>query len=123
MQVRQVQSFNKVNSLLMHGLYFFFVAFLQVPESLNVTVGAVAEFFCRADADGVIWTFNNISVNTLDDSNITPDDGSVVDGVRTRILRITADVQHNNSVIHCVSVSISEGNTLSDPALLMVQGM
>ena len=101
----------------------FHSAFLQVPDPLNVTVGAVAEFFCRANGDAVFWTVNDTSVNRLDDPNITIDYGSVVDGVRTRILRITADVQYNNSVIHCVSVSISEGNTRSDPALLIVQGM
>ena len=102
---------------------FSFKAFLQVPDPLNVTVGAVAEFYCRADAGAVFWTINGISVNQLDDPNISPDDGPVVDGVRTRILRIMADVQYNNSVIRCRSFTSSEGETASDPALLMVQGM
>ena len=86
-------------------------------------MGAVAEFFCRANGDAVFWTVNDFSVNQLDDPNIDPDNGPVVDGVRTEILRIMADVQHNNSVIHCVSITFGEGETVSDPALLMVQGM
>ena len=104
-------------------VYISFIAFLQDPDPLNVTVGAVAEFFCRADADGVIWNFNDTSVNQLDDPNITSVEGEAVDGVRTQILRIMADVQYNNSVIHCVSFTFGEGETPSDPALLMVQGM
>ena len=101
----------------------FLLVFLQVPDPLNVTVGAVAEFFCRADADGVIWTVNGISVNQLDDPNITRDVGPVVGGFRTRILRIMADVQHNNSVIQCVSITFGAGATSSAPDVLMVQGM
>ena len=103
-------------------VYISFIAFLQDPEPLNVTVGAVAEFFCRADGAAVFWTVNGISVNQLDDPNITPDDGPVVDGLRTQILRIAADVQYNNSVIHCLSFTSGGGETVSDPALLMVQG-
>ena len=83
----------------------------------------MAEFFCRANGDSVFWTVNGISLNQLDDPNITSDDGPVVDGVRTQILRITADVQYNNSVIHCVSFTSGEGVIVSAPALLMVQGM
>ena len=101
----------------------FFLAFLQVPDPLNVTVGAVAEFFCRADADAVFWTVNNISVIQLDDPNISPDNGPLVAGFRTQILRIITDVQYNNSVIQCSSFTSGQGETLSDPALLMVQGM
>ena len=95
----------------------------MVPTPLNVTVRAAAEFSCRADGDAVFWTVNGISVNLLDDPNISPDVGPVVDGVRTRILRIIADVQYNNSVIQCLSFTFGEEETLSDPALLMVQGM
>ena len=86
-------------------------------------MGAVAEFFCRADANSVFWTVNDISVNQLGDPNITLDVGPVVDGLRFQILRITAGVQNNNSVIQCVSFTIGEGETISDPAVLMVQGM
>ena len=100
-----------------------FIAFLQVPDPLNVTVGAVAEFFCRANADAVFWTVNGISVNQLNDLNISPDIGPLVDGVHTQILRIMADVQHNNSVIQCLSFTFGEEETPSGPALLMVQGM
>ena len=103
-------------------VYISFIAFLEVPNPLNVTVGAVAKFFCRANGAAVFWTFNGIPVNQLDDPNITPDDGPVVDGVRTRILRIAADVQYNNSVIRCVSFTFSKEDTVSAPALLMVQG-
>ena len=101
---------------------FSFIVFLQIPDSLNVTVGAVAEFFCRADADAVIWTVNDTSVNQFDDPNITPEVGPLMEGLRTRILRITADVQYNNSVVQCLSFTSGEGETLSDPAVLMVQG-
>ena len=83
----------------------------------------MAKFFCRANADAVSWTVNDIAVNQLDDPNIAPDDGPVVDGLRTQILRITADVQHNNSVIQCLSFTTGEGETVSGPAVLMVQGM
>ena len=83
----------------------------------------MAEFFCRAEADAVAWTVNGISLTQLDDPNIVAGEGSLVDGVRTEILRITADVQYNNSVIQCLSFTIGEGETISDPALLMVQGM
>ena len=107
----------------MDSIVFPFIAFLQVPDPLNVTVGAVAEFFCRAEADGVFWTVNGISVNQLVDPNISPDIGPVVDEFRTQILRIMADVQYNNSVIQCRSFTSGEGETLSGPALLMVQGM
>ena len=82
----------------------------------------MAGFFCRADADSVFWTFNNISVNQLDDPNISQGDGPAVDGFRTRILRIVTDVQHNNSVIQCRSFTSGEGVTPSNPVLLMVQG-
>ena len=82
----------------------------------------MAEFYCRADADAVSGTVNGIPVNQLVDPNISPDDGPVVDGVRTRILRIMADVQYNASMIQCVSFTFDEGETASDPALLMVQG-
>ena len=102
---------------------FSFIAFLQAPDPLNVTVGAVAEFFCRANGDAVFWTFNDTALNELDDPNVIPDDGPVVDGVRTEILRITVDVQHNNSVIQCRSFTSGEGETFSGPAVLMVQGM
>ena len=100
-----------------------FIAFLLAPDPLNVTVGAVGEFFCRADADAVFWTVNDISVSQLADPNIYQSDGPVVDGFRTRILRIIADVQHSNSVIQCRSFTSGEGETPSDPVLLMVQGM
>ena len=102
---------------------FPFIAFLQVPTPLNVTVGAVAEFFCRADADAVFWTVNNESVIQLGDPNISPDNGPVVDGLLTQVLRIMADVQYNNSVIQCSSFSVGEGPASSGPALLLVQGM
>ena len=102
---------------------FPFVAFLQVPDPLNVTVGVVAKFFCRADADAVVWTVNGTSVKQLDDPNISPDVGPEVDGVHTQILRIIADVQYNTSMIQCVSITLGEEETPSDPALLMVQGM
>ena len=82
----------------------------------------MVEFFCRANGDAVFWTVNGISDIQLDDPNITPDNGPVVDGVRTEILRIMADVQHNNSVIQCRSFTSGEGGTLSEPAVLMVQG-
>ena len=82
----------------------------------------MAEFYCRADGDAVFWTVNNTPINQLDDLNISPDVGPLVDGFRTRILRITADVQHNNSVIQCSSFTSGEGETASGPALLMVQG-
>ena len=89
----------------------------------------MAEFSCRADvdADDVFWTVNDISVNRLNDSNISEDYGPEVGGVPTLILRIIADVQHNNSVIQCKSILRSrafsvDGETPSDPALLMVQG-
>ena len=104
-------------------VYISFIAFFEVPDPLNVTVGAVAEFFCRADGTAVFWTVNDISVNQLGDPNITPDDGPVVDGLLTQILRITAGVQYNNSVIQCRSFTDGEGVTASDLALLMVQGM
>ena len=82
----------------------------------------MAEFFCRADADAVFWTFNNISVIQLGDPNISPGVSQLEDGFRTQILHIMADVQHNNSVIQCISFTSGEGETASDPALLMVQG-
>ena len=104
-------------------VYISFIAFFEVPDPLNVTVGAVAEFFCRADADSVFWTVNGISVDDLGDPNITPVVGPLMDGLRTRILHIVADMQYNNSVIQCRSFTRGEGVTASDPALLMVQGM
>ena len=104
-------------------MYFSFVAFLEVPGSLNVTVGAMAEFFCRKKADAVGWTVNDASLKDLNDSNIAAGEGSLVDGVSTGTLRILADVRHNNSVVHCVSFTIGEGETSSGPAILMVQGM
>ena len=104
-------------------VYISFIAFLQDPDSLNVTVGAVAEFFCRVEADAVFWRVNDISDILLDDPNIASDDGPVVDGLQTQILRIMADVQYNNSVVQCVSFTIGEGETVSAPALLMVQGI
>ena len=78
----------------------------------------MAEFVCHVDADVFFWTINDISVNQLGDPSIDPDDCPVVDGVRTEILRIMADVQYNNSMIQCHS-----RETVSDPAILMVQGM
>ena len=99
------------------------LAFLQAPESLNVTVGAVAEFICRADGDAVFWTVNDISLIQLDDPNIIPDNGPVVDGVRTEILRIMADAQYNNSEIQCTSFIRGGGETASEPAVLMIQGI
>ena len=84
----------------------------------------MAEFYCRAqDASVVFWTVNGIPVNQLPDPNISLDDGPLVDGVRTHVLRIMADVQHNNSMIQCRSFTRGLGETLSDPALLMVQGV
>ena len=82
----------------------------------------MAEFFCRANGAAVFWTVNDTPVNQLDDPNIDPDDGPVVDGVRTEILRIMADVQYNNSVVRCLSFTFGKGETASAPALLMVQG-
>ena len=82
----------------------------------------MAEFYCRADADAVSWTVNGIPVNQLVDPNISTDDGPVVDGVRTDILRIVADVQYNNSMIQCRSFTSGEGEAASGPALLLVQG-
>ena len=83
----------------------------------------MAEFSCRADGDAVFWTVDDEPVNQLDDPNISLDDGPTVDGVHTRILRIMADVQYNTSVMQCVSFTFGGGETASDPALLMVQGM
>ena len=83
----------------------------------------MAEFYCRADADAVFWTVNGTSVIQLDDPNISIDDGPLVDGFRTQILRIMADVQYNTSMIQCVSITFGEGVTASDPARLLVQGM
>ena len=83
----------------------------------------MAEFYCRADGTAVFWTINGVSVNQLDDLNISPDVGPAVNGFRTEILRIMADVQYNNSVIQCVSFTSGEGETASDPAPLKVQGM
>ena len=83
----------------------------------------MAEFYCRAEADTVFWTVDDEPVNQLADSNISQGDGPVVDGVRTQILRIMADVQYNNSVIQCRSFTSGEGEAASGPALLMMQGM
>ena len=123
MQVRLSTVFQRSEQPLNIWFVFSFIVFLQVPDPLNVTVGAVAEFFCRADEGVVFWTVNGISVDDLGDPNITPVVGPLMDGLRTRILRIAADVQYNNSVIHCGSFTISDGETtFSDPALLLVQG-
>ena len=83
----------------------------------------MAEFFCRANGISVFWTINDIPLIQLNDPNITSGDGPAVDGFRTQILRIMADVQYNTSVIRCVSFISGEGETFSAPALLMVQGM
>ena len=104
---------------------FPFIGFIQPPDPLNVTVGAVAEFFCHVEGDIIFFIVNNISQNNLNDSNITPDVGPLINGIRTQILRIVAGVEHNNSVIQCTSVTTNgQGATVqqSDPALLMVQG-
>ena len=106
-------------------IVFLFVGFVQSPDSLNVTVGAVAEFFCRADADTVFWIVNSTSSNFLNDTNINSVDGPIIDGVRTQILRIMTGVQHNNTVMRCRSITITPGGIVlneSLPALLMVQG-
>ena len=105
-------------------MFLFPQAFSQTPDSRNTTVGAVAEFSCRApNADAVFWIVNNKSFIQLDDPNITRVEGEVVDGVRSQTLRIMAYVQYNNSVIQCRLFTSGEGETASDPVLLMVQGM
>ena len=104
---------------------FPFIVFIQTPDPLNVTVGAEAEFFCRAEGDIIFFIVNNISDSNLNDPNITPDFGLMIDGILTRILRIVAGVEHNNSVIQCLSITtigLTATVQQSDPALLMVQG-
>ena len=96
--------------------------FIQTPRPLNSTVGTEGEFFCRADAITVFWAVNGISVNQLDDPKITEREGELIDGIRTQILRITADTEHNNSVIQCRLFKRDEGEMWSDSVLFKVQG-
>ena len=106
-------------------IVFLFVVFIRSPDPLNVTVGATAEFFCRAEGDIVSWAVNSTSLSTLNDTNINSVDGPIIDGIRTEILRIMTGVQHNNTVIQCRSVTITPEDVVlneSTPALLMVQG-
>ena len=97
--------------------------FLQSPISLNTSVGTVAEFFCRADADSVFWVINGTPLNHLDDSEISDSEGEVIDGIHTRILAIMANAEHNNTVIQCKAFKNGEGEMHSDLVLLKVQGM
>ena len=100
---------------------FFSLVFLETPAPLNVTIGSVADFNCRVNTSvtSVFFLLNCTSITMLDDENVSSLSGS--EGLST--LHINANVEYNNSIIQCGAFIIGEGEFLTDPVLLLVQGM
>ena len=107
----------------------FFNADIAIsPQSVNVTEGSVASFYCRVEgAESIIWHLNGTLTSQLPEtlknqSIITTGVESYSDNMTISYFRTVAQPVMNNSRIQCIGILASNNRTHSEPALLLIQG-
>ena len=87
-------------------------------------MGTTAQLYCQADADAVFWRVNGSSLNQLNVRGIREGTTTIQDGPPLHTLYVEATQELNNIIIACIAVhfDLNINNTLSEPALLRVQG-
>ena len=97
----------------------FITAFVSTPTSVNATLGSTATFNCSATAGTIDWRVNG---SLLTEVNLTDVKTSYVEG--THIMKLSATEEYNNTAVVCeVILRGPLSITISDPAVLRVQGM
>ena len=101
-------------------------AFTEVPLSMTVTVGLVAEFHCSSAAASIslLWFIDGLSSNdsTIIERGFYHQITSLND-VLSSILYAPGNALNNGSTIRCGVVGQETMLQLSDEAVLIIQGM
>ena len=87
-------------------------------------MGTTAQLYCQANADAVFWRVNGSSLNQLNVRGIRESTTTVQDGPPLHTLYVEATEELNNIIVACIAAHFNPNvnNTLSEPALLQVQG-
>ena len=87
-------------------------------------MGTTEQLYCQADADAVFWRVNGSSLNQINVQGIREGTSTLQDGPPLHTLYVEATEELNNTIVACIAVHFnpSVNNTLSEPALLQVQG-
>ena len=97
------------------------------PQSVNVTEGSMASFYCRVEgAESIVWHLNGTLTSQLPEtlknlSIITTGVESYSDGMTISYFRTVAQPIMNNSRIECIGILASNNHIHSEPALLLIQ--
>ena len=98
------------------------------PQSVNVTEGSMASFYCRIEgAESIVWHLNGTLTSQLPETlkNLSIINTGIEfysDAMRVSYFRIVAKPIMNNSRIQCIGILASNNRTHSEPALLLIQG-
>ena len=108
------------------GMLYVDVAFTIFPSSQVVGVGQQAVFRCQnPNAEFLSWRVNETQVNFL---NSHPDPNIIISTTMDEsnnvvfILRITAQLEYNETVIICTAFSIVGDSNSTTPVKLLIQG-
>ena len=108
-------------------LFFFYhvyLAFEEVPQSQQVSVGDTATFRCRhASADVIRWRVDRVFVSANPSTDITPD--TVREGNHiVHTLTIAARREYDGTVVECVArFDDHSPDEQTAPAILHILGM
>lgn len=97
--------------------------FAEGPSSLNVTVGKEAVFQCQYTSIHIDWRLNGSTLEEFSPLGILVSWSPLPGGEIQHKLTITAALEHDNTIIECVSKSHDGSQTKSTvPVVLRVQG-
>ena len=100
-------------------IFIYIPAFVTTPTSVNATLGSTATFTCSATIGTIDWRVNGSLLTELNRTNIKT---SYVEG--THFMNLPATKEYNNTAVVCeVILRGPLSITISDPAVLRVQGM
>ena len=96
--------------------------FVDVPSSVNVTVGQQATFYCNHSSSNQIgWIVNDTTLIALDNTDITTSTVLVPDGSYLHQLKIWARREYNQTRIQCLAF-VGDSSVISPHAMLLIQG-
>ena len=112
-------------------MIFFHLEFVDLPQSINITLGEVAVMNCTAVATLIHWEINGYSVIDYNDKGFhdspTEDifDG-IIQNLRTKKLWVTGSSDSDGAQVVCVAtLAVNDGfqSVVSKPAIVLVQGI
>ena len=98
------------------------VDFVDVPTSVNVTVGQHAAFRCNHSSSNQIgWMVNDTTLIALGNTDVTTSSVPVPDGSYLHQLMIWARREYNQTRIQCLAF-VGGSEVISPHAMLLIQG-